>query len=124
MKVRQSMALAAAVLLAGLSAAAAAGMRSAGTKMAPKAQDTLALSAAQQKTAWKDLYTGNLNQKAPAGFDAKVGAVMPSTVATSSVWIKAATDVPALKPYKFAIVQKKLVIENPSDHKIVDVITG
>ena len=36
---------------------------------------------------------------------------------------KAASDVPALKPYNFAMLQKKLVIVNPSDHKIAEVIT-
>ncbi len=42
----------------------------AGDKMAPLASDTLSLSSTQRKTAWKDLYTGSLNQKAPAGFSA------------------------------------------------------
>jgi hypothetical protein len=77
--------------------------------------DTLTLSAVQQGTAWKDLYTRNLNQKSPAGFNVTVGAVVPNKIATSSVWIKAARDVPALEPYQFAILQKKLVIVNPSD---------
>ena len=42
---------------------------------------------------------------------------------TAPVTAKAASDVPALKPYKFAKEQKKLVIVNPSDQKIADVIT-
>jgi hypothetical protein len=32
-------------------------------------------------------------------------------------------EVPLLKPYDFAMVQKKIVIVNPSDKKIVEVIT-
>jgi hypothetical protein len=32
--------------------------------------------------------------------------------------------VPALRPYDFAIVQGKLLIVNPSDRKIAEVITG
>jgi hypothetical protein len=131
-KARQSLALAAAVLLAGVSAASAATPAPAKTKtttmakataMAPQAKDTLTLTAAQRKLAWKDLYTGALNQKTPTGFKASVGAVMPGKVVTAAVTRKAAGDVPALKPYKFAMVQKKLVIVNPSDHKIADVIT-
>jgi hypothetical protein len=47
----------------------------------------------------------------------------PSTIVTAPVTARAAGDVPALKPYKFAMVQEKLVIVNPSDGKIVDVIT-
>jgi len=71
-KTQTSIALVAALLLAGVSAASAAGMqpssseKTAGIKMAPPASDTLSLISAQQKTAWKDLYTGSLNQKAPA----------------------------------------------------------
>ena len=89
----------------------------------PPAKDTLMLSNAQQKTAWHDLYTKALNQAAPSGFGAAVGAVVPKSVTTAPMPAKAASDVPALKPYNFAMLQKKLVIVNPSDHKIAEVIT-
>ncbi len=125
MKARTSIALAAAALLAGVSAASAAGMQpsNAGSNMAPMAGDMLSLSSAQQKTAWKDLYTGSLDQKAPSGFSAVTGAVVPNTVTTAPITSKAASDVPALKPYHFAMLQHKLVIVNPSDKKIAEVIT-
>ena len=125
MKARTSIALAAAALLAGISAASAAGMQqsSAGTKMAPLANDSLSLSSTQRKTAWKDLYTGSLNQKAPAGFSAVTGAVVPNSVTTAPITSKAASDVPALKPYHFAMLQHKLVIVNPANKKIAEVIT-
>ena len=125
MKARTSIALTAAALLAGVSAASAAGMQqsNAGSNMAPRAGDTLSLSSAQQKTAWKDLYTGSLNQKAPSGFSAVTGAVVPNTVTTAPITSKAASDVPALKPYHFAMLQHKLVIVNPADKKIAEVIT-
>ncbi len=126
MKTQTSIALAAAALLAGVSVASAApiaGAKMEGAKMAPPAHDTLALNQTQRKKAWNDLYTGALNQKTPAGFSAKVGAVVPSSVTTASVTTKAASDIPALKPYKFAMLQKKLVIVNPTDRKIADVIT-
>jgi hypothetical protein len=130
MKARTTIALAAAALLAGISAASAAPAENgkmapppASTKMAPPARDTLTLTSAQRKKAWDDLYTGTLNQKTPSGFEATVGAALPSTVVSAPVTARAAGDVPPLKPYKFAMVQKKLVIVNPSDGKIVDVIT-
>ena len=122
MKTRTSIALAAAaLLLAGVSAASAAAMPSSGA-MTPAAKDRLTLSSGQQKSAWRDLYTGVLNQAAPSGFSAGVGAVVPNSVITAPVTAKAARDVPALKPYNFAMLQKKLVIVNPSDHKIAEVI--
>ncbi len=125
MKPRTSIALAAAALLSGVSAASAAGMQQSngGANMAPTASDTLSLSSTQQKTAWKDLYTVSLNQKAPSGFSAVTGAVVPNTVTTAPITSKAASDVPALKPYNFAMLQHKLVIVNPADKKIAEVIT-
>jgi hypothetical protein len=125
MKARTSIALAASALLAGTAAASAAGMQqsNAGDKMAPLASDTLSLSSTQRKAAWKDLYTGSLNQKAPAGFSAVTGAVMLNTVTTAPITSKAASDVPALRPYSFAMLQHKLVIVNPADKKIAEVIT-
>jgi hypothetical protein len=130
MKAPTTIALAAAALLAGIAAASAAPPENgkmapppASTKMARPASDTLTLTTAQRKKAWDDLYTGMLNQKTPSGFKATVGAALPSSVTTAPVTAKAAGDIPALKPYKFAMVQKKLVIVNPSDGKIADVIT-
>ena len=63
-------------------------------------------------------------QKAPSGFNATVGAIVPSTLKTEPVPSKAATSVPALKSFNFAMVDGKLLIVNPSDKKIVDVISG
>jgi Protein of unknown function (DUF1236) len=117
MKKQTFLTLAAAVLLAGATAASAA------TGMSKAASDSLSLSSTQQKTAWRDLTTPPLNQQAPAGFNATVGAVIPSSVTTAPIPSKAASDVPALKPYNFAMLQKKLVIVNPSDKKIAEVIT-
>jgi hypothetical protein len=130
MNKRTAIALAAAALLAGVSAASAAPMAGAKTEsakthsaaMAPAPHDTLALTSAQRKAAWNDLYTGALNQKTPSGFNAAVGVTVPSNIVTAPVPAKAAAAVPALKPYKFAMVQKKLVIVNPNDGKIADVI--
>lgn len=130
MNKHKTLALAAALLLAGASAASAAGMAKSSAKSSaqssapPPASDLLTLSSAQQKTAWSDLYMGSLSQKAPAGFTATAGAVLPKSVTAAPVTAKAARAVPALRPYDFATVRKKLVIVNPSDRKIAEVIAG
>ena len=49
--------------------------------------------------------------------------MVPNTVTTAPITSKAASDVPALKPYNFAMLQHKLVIVNPADKKIAEVIT-
>ncbi len=140
--------LSAAVLMAGISAASAGSATSADNANAPAAKvqndktqsdkvqsnkaqsagasaqpaDTLTLSDAQRKSAWQDLYMDSLNQTTPPGFDAVVGATVPNTIVIVPVTAQAGSDVPALKPYSFAMVQKKLVIVNPSNRKIADVI--
>ena len=63
-----------------------------------------------------------LNQNTPPGFDAIVGAKVPNTIVIAPVTAQAGSDVPALKPYSFAMVQKKLVIVNPSNRKIANMI--
>jgi hypothetical protein len=125
MKKRLSIALAAALLAVSASAASAAGTSSSSTTMAkPGASDTLSLPSAQQKTAWNDLKSQTSNQTPPAGFQATVGSVVPASVMIAPVPSKVATDVPALKPYDFAMVAGKIFIVNPSDRKIVELIAG
>jgi hypothetical protein len=136
-------ALSVAVLMAGISAASAGPAMSRDNANAPAAKmrsdktqsdktqsanaaaqsgDTLTLSDAQRKTALQDLYMDSLNQDTPPGFDAVVGAKVPNTIVIAPVTAQAGSDVPALKPYSFAMVQRKLVIVNPSDRKIASVI--
>ena len=117
-----SIAVAAALLVGGasLSAAnAASGHAMAGSA----ASDTLNLSGKQQKTIWKDMQRHAANQAAPAGFTATVGAAIPAGVSTYPVPRVATRDVPAVKPYRYAMLDNKVVLVNPSDHKIADVVT-
>jgi hypothetical protein len=136
-------ALSSAILMAGMSAASAGPAMSRDNANGPAAKmqsdktqtdktqsanaagqsgDTLTLSDAQRKMAWQDLYMDSLNQNTPPGFDAVVGAKVPNTIVIAPVTAQAGSDVPALKPYSFAMVQKKLVIVNPSSRKIANVI--
>ena len=117
MKKQTPIAVAAALLLAGVTAASAAGMAQA------TASDSLVLTHAQQKTAWKNLHTMN-KQTAPSSFMATSGTAVPSTLKIKPVPSTTASAVPKLKPYDFAMVKGKLLIVNPSDRTIADVITG
>jgi hypothetical protein len=47
---------------------------------------------------------------------------MPGDVTLRSVPAKVASRVSSLKPYDYALLQGKLLIVNPGDKKIVDVI--
>ncbi len=119
MKTQTTIALAAAVLLSGTIAASAA---SAAT-VQPRASDMLSLSSAQQKTAWNDLDHAS-NQNAPAGFNETTGAKVPTAVKISAVPSKAASDVSSLRHYDFAKVGGKVLIVNPSDRMVAEIISG
>jgi hypothetical protein len=124
MKTQMAIALAAAAaLLSGVTAASAADIPSSHSGMAVKASDTLNLSATQQKTAWNDL-SSQAAQSAPAGFSAMDGSKVPNTLKIGAIPSKVARDVSQLRPYDFAKVQGKLLIVNPSDRMIAEVITG
>ena len=122
MKKSASVAVAAALLLSGVSAASAASHMTKGAGGATTAGDTLALSATQQKEVWKDLSRHATNQTAPSGFNATVGTAIPSGISLYPLPRQAARDVPAVKPYRFAMLQNKVLIVNPSDKKIADVV--
>jgi len=123
MKAKTTIALAGAALLTGVTAGSAAEVASSHGGMAMKASDSLSLDAAQQKTAWNDLRS-QTTQKAPANFAAPAGAKVPSSLSIKAVPSKAARDVSQLRPYDFAKVQGKLLIVNPTDRTIAEVISG
>ena len=130
MKAQTTIALAAALALTGAAAASAASsspMAAPAAKTAaaaPKPSDSLNLSSQQQKTAWRDLNRQALNQFGPSGFIVAEGTVLPQSMTTQAMPKKAAHAIPALRPYAFAVVQHKVVIVNPSDRKIAEVISG
>ena len=91
-------------------------------KNSSMAKDSLSLTRSQQRTAWRDLSKQASSQTVPKNFTASVGATIPGDVALQSVPAKVAARVSSLKPYDYALLQGKLLIVNPGDKKIVDVI--
>jgi hypothetical protein len=122
-------AVAAAALVAGIGAASAADMHSTSNTMSKTpamqsmAKDNLTLTRSQQRTAWKDLSKQASNQAAPSSFTASVGATVPGDITIQAVPAKVAARVSSLKPYDFALLHNKLLIVNPNDKKVVDVIS-
>jgi hypothetical protein len=84
--------------------------------------DTVILSAAQRRAVWNDLSKQVTNQNA-AGFDAKIGTFVPNTVKIEPMPSKVTANNPSLKPYDFAMVDHKLVIVDPSNKVIADVLS-
>lgn len=120
MKKSASLVLAAVLALSGATAASAATHMS--SKM-PGASDMLSLSGKQQKSIWKDVNDHASNQSAPSGFNATVGAAIPNEISTYPMPRLATRDVPAARPYRYAMTENKVLLVNPSDHKVADVVS-
>jgi hypothetical protein len=86
------------------------------------AKDIISLTRAQERTAWRDISREATSQKMPQNFAASVGTTVPADISLQSVPAKVATHVAALKPYDYALLHGKLLIVNPTDKKVVDVI--
>ena len=124
MNTRTAIALAAAALLAGATAAPSlAATSSSAAKPNPSAAG-LTLSKAQRKTAWNDLHGAAVTATPSAKYADKVGAKVPRTVPLMGMSSKAKQAVPKLKSYDFTMAQGKLLIVNPKSRKIAEVING
>jgi Protein of unknown function (DUF1236) len=104
---------AAALLLCSVATASAA--------TAMHGTDTVALSAAQRAAVWSDL-SKQANQN-DSGFNAEIGTFVPSSVKIEPMPSKATANIPSLRPYDYAMVDYKLVIVDPSNKVIADVLT-
>lgn len=122
MKMQTTIAVAAA-LVSGVMLASAPASAALFSSSHAKAADSLTLPTDQQKTAWNDLNSAATVQKAPPSFFQSVGEAVPSSVKLQPMPAKASSDVPALRPYDFAKIEGKLLIVNPTDRKIAEVIT-
>ncbi|HEY1745778.1 MAG TPA: hypothetical protein VGG11_03290 [Xanthobacteraceae bacterium] len=122
MRLHTAIAVAAALLSGALLASAPASAALFSSSHA-KAGDSLTLPSDQQKTAWNDL-NGTAASNAPASFQPSTSSALPSTVTVHAIPAKTASAVPALRPYDYAKVAGKLLIVNPHDMMIAEVIGG
>jgi hypothetical protein len=122
MKPHTAMAVAAALLSGAMLASAPASAALFSSSHA-KAGDSLTLSSQQQKTAWNDLNSA-ATSNAPSSFQPSTSSALPSTVTVHAIPSKTASAVPALGAYDYAKVDGKLLIVNPHDMMIAEVISG
>jgi hypothetical protein len=85
--------------------------------------DTVILSAAQRKAVWNDLSKQATNQNA-SGFNAETGTFVPSSVKIEPIPSKATANNSQLRPYDYAMVDHYLVIVDPTNKVIADVMKG
>ena len=119
MKPCRHLAIAATLLLCSIAAASAAG-----TGPFLVASDELVLTGAQEHLMWQRLVGRNAGSTTtPSGLIAAIGATLPASVALRALPASVTRQIPAVRPYKYAMLGKTLLIINPTDRVIVDVIT-
>jgi len=130
MKIGKNLTVVSIAFLSGLSIAtvarAAGGMSSESTAKSPSMSalsDRLSLTNGQQKTVWQDINKQATKEKSPAGFEPKVGAVLPDRLITHPIPMTTSSKIPELRRYQYALLGgNKLLIVNPNDNKVADVI--
>lgn len=120
MQKRMTIALAAGALLSAIAIATAAPSHA--TKARP-ANDMISFTKPQRQAVWKDLHGQAINQTTQY-FKMRIGALVPKTLKLEPVPNKVASAIPKLKHFDFAMAHNKLLIVNPTDKKIVTVISG
>jgi hypothetical protein len=83
--------------------------------------DTVILSAAQRRSLWNELGKQATNQSA-SGFEAQTGTFVPKSVKIEPIPGKAAANNSQLQPYDYAMVDHNLVIVDPANKVIADVV--
>jgi hypothetical protein len=101
-------------LLAGMGAAGAASVRSAGFD---------GLTDAQRQEIWQGVSKQPTNEGSPAGFKAEVGGTVPGSIKVKPFPNDVNAAVPVVKSYDFAMAQGQVLIVDPSSKRIVDMLS-
>lgn len=95
-----------------------------------RASDDLVLTGAQERLIWRRVAAQNIpntgEQSAGRAVPSAValfGEAVPPSVTLQALPANVTGQIPMLKPYAYTILGKQLLIVNPADRKVVDVIT-
>jgi Spy/CpxP family protein refolding chaperone len=90
-------------------------------KIQTQIQAQIGLSADQKQAIW-DSVGKNKGAKAPANFQASVGANVPAQIALRPLPSTLSKQVPDAKKYRYAKIADEVVLVDPSTHKVIDII--
>src|SRR5262249_20180210 len=82
----------------------------------------LQLSAAQKSQIFQTVTKEKVKTPPPANMQLSVGAQVPASVELYSLPANIQSQVPATKQYKYTVAQNQVVLVDPTNMKIVDVI--
>lgn len=86
-------------------------------------KDAITLTSDQKKTVYQELGMEATAQEAPSGFQASVGATLPSAITLEQVPNDVSSKVPAVANYRFAKLEDdRLLIVDPNDRRVVSII--
>jgi hypothetical protein len=116
-------------LLAGVGIAAAQNtpLPPAGSA-APKAPSSmnqsgaLQLSAAQKSTIFKTVTKDKVKSPPPANMQVSVGAQVPASIELYPLPANVVSEVPAAKMYKYTVSQNQVVLVDPTNMQVVEII--
>ena len=84
-------------------------------------QAQLSLSADQKQAIWNSVGK-NKGAKAPANFQASIGANVPAQLALRALPSTLSKQMPDAKKYRYAKIDDQVVLVDPSTHKVIDII--
>jgi len=127
MKSSTRLTMVAVAIVSGFSITVVTASNGATKQNAPASTSTLdnrvSLTRKQETATWQNIIKRAAKEKAPARFAAKVGVVVPSTLMTYPVPMTTSNKVPALRRYRYALLENnRLLIVNPFDRQVADVI--
>jgi hypothetical protein len=86
-------------------------------------KDAITLTSDQKKTVYQQLGMDATAQEAPSGFQASVGAKLPSDITLEEVPNDVSSKVPTVANYRFAKLEDdRLLIVDPNDRRVVSII--
>jgi Protein of unknown function (DUF1236) len=86
--------------------------------------DILALTGAEEHLIWESVVADNsAPMRAPSGFLAMLDAAVPGSLKLHPFPASVVERMPELRGYEYTMVDNELLIVNPIDSKIVDIIT-
>jgi hypothetical protein len=85
--------------------------------------DDLALTRAEETLVWQATASAARNSmSAPAGLTVFLDSSAPASLPLHAMPAELTAKIPVLQNYEYAVLGKTVVIVNPLDHKIVDII--
>ena len=112
------------LLLGGAAVPAAAQMAptSPGVETNPAAVPDLKLTPAQRQTIYASISNQKQKETAPPDFRAAVGALVPPSVELQALPKTIVELIPELKDYEYAMVANQVLLVDPKNKQVVEVI--